>query len=316
MDMLNRRDFGAVLAAGIAAPAVARIAPAAPRGGGFVFSYFHNADDGSAGMRLAISDDGWHFRPVRGGAPILVPQVGENKLMRDPSIARDPLTGLYHMVWTTGWTGVTIGHASSRDLVHWSAQQAVPVMAAFPGTRNTWAPELVWDDAARRFLIVWASTVGEAGTEGDHRLYATTTRDFRNFSPTTKFFDPGFSVIDATFLKHDGRTIMFFKDERKQPLRKVIQWCEATLSPTPRFGPLSAPITPAWSEGPTAIAVDGEMLVFFDRYTDKRWGAVASRDGRSWRDVSGRIAVPAGANHGTMISADRALLDALAALSM
>ncbi len=311
--MLNRRDLCTTLATGLAAPFLIGTAAAAPRRGGFVFSYFHNADDGGAGMRLAISDDGWHFRAVRGGAPMLVPQVGENKLMRDPSIARDPATGLYHMVWTTSWTGVTIGHASSRDLIHWSAQQAVPVMAAFPGTRNSWAPELTWDDTARRFLIVWASTVGPAGQEGDHRLYATTTRDFRTFAPTTKFYDPGFSVIDATFLKHAGRTIMFVKDERKEPLRKVIQWCEATLTPTPRFGPLSEPITPAWSEGPTAIAVDGEMRVFFDRYTDKRWGAVASNDGKVWRDVSDRITIPAGANHGTMIAAERSLLDKLAA---
>lgn len=311
--MLNRRDLCTALASGMTMSAFAGAASAASRKGGFVFSYFHNADDGGAGMRLAISDDGWRFRPVRGGAPMLVPQVGENRLMRDPSIALDPRTGLHHMVWTTSWKGVTIGHASSRDLIHWSTQQAIPVMAAFPDTRNAWAPELTWDDAARRFLIVWASTVGEAGDEGDHRLYSTTTRDFRTFSPTKKFYDPGFSVIDATFLKRGGRTIMFVKDERKEPLRKVIQWCDATLSPTPRFGPLSEPITPAWSEGPTAITVNGEMRVFFDRYTDKRWGAVASSDGRTWHDVSDRISIPAGANHGTMIPADHSLIDALAA---
>ncbi len=311
---MNRRDLCAALATSMAMPALARVASAASSADRFAFSYFQNADNGGAGMRLAISDDGWRFRPVRGGLPMLVPTVGENKLMRDPSIARDPLTGLYHMVWTTGWTGVTIGHASSRDLVHWSAQQAVPVMAAFPGTKNSWAPELTWNDAARCFLIVWASTVGAVGYN-DHRLYATTTRDFRSFTPTTKFFDPGFSVIDATFLSRNGRTIMFVKDERTKPLRKVIQWCEAILSPIPRFGPLSEPITPAWSEGPTAIEVDGEMRMFFDRYRDKQWGAVASRDGQAWRDVSDRIQIPAGANHGTMIPVGRSLFGKLAALT-
>ena len=312
--MVSRRDLCAALATGIAMPALARMAPSASAKEGFAFSYFHNADDGGAGMRLAISDDGWRFRPVRGGMPMLVPHVGENKLMRDPSIARDPLTGLFHMVWTTGWTGVTIGHASSPDLVQWSPQQAVPVMAGFPGTRNSWAPELTWDDASRSFLIVWASTVGDAGDEGDHRLYATTTRDFRVFTPTTKFYDPGFSVIDATFLKRNGRTIMFVKDERKTPLRKVIHWCDVILSPAPRFGKLSSPITPAWSEGPTAIIVDGEMRVFFDRYKDKRWGAVSSKDGKTWSEMSHRVSIPLGANHGTMIPIDRARFDALAGL--
>ncbi len=314
--MIDRRDLCVALAASaVAGPALAA-RPARAAGGDrcFAFTYFANADNGGAGMRLAISDDGFTYRPVRGGAPMLVPQVGENRLMRDPCVARDPRTGLYHMVWTTSWTGTTIGHAASRDLVTWSAQQAVPVMAAFPGTRNTWAPDLLYDAAARRFTIVWASTIGDgAGKEGDHRLYAADTVDFRRFSPTRLFYDPGFSVIDATFLRRGDRMLMFVKDERKVPLRKVIQWCEFSPA-TGRFGPLSAPITPAWAEGPTAIEVDGETVLFFDRYIDKRYGAVASRDLVTWRDVSDRIAMPPGANHGTIIPIDRARHAALAAL--
>ena len=314
--MIDRRDLCVALAAtAVTGPALAtQSARAAGGGRWFAFTYFANADNGGAGMRLAISDDGFTYRAVRGGAPMLVPQVGENRLMRDPCVARDPRTGLYHMVWTTSWTGTTIGHASSRDLVTWSAQQAMPVMAAFSDTRNTWAPDILYDAARRRFTIVWASTLGDgAGKEGDHRLYATDTADFRRFSPTRLFYDPGFSVIDATFLRRGERMLMFVKDERKEPLRKVIQWCE--FSPTTgRFGPLSAPITPAWAEGPTAIEVDGETVLFFDRYIDKRYGAVASRDLVTWRDVSDRITMPPGANHGTIIPIDRARHAALAAL--
>jgi hypothetical protein len=314
--MIDRRDLCVALAAtAVSGPALAARPPRATGNDRcFAFTYFANADNGGAGMRLAISDDGFTYRPVRGGAPMLVPSVGENRLMRDPCVVHDPRTGLYHMVWTTSWTGRTIGHASSRDLVTWSAQQAVPVMAAFPGTRNTWAPDILYDARRRLFTIVWASTLAtEAGKEGDHRLYATDTADFRRFAPTRLFYDPGFSVIDATFLDRGGRTIMFVKDERKEPLRKVIQWCEFSPA-TGRFGPLSAPITPAWAEGPTAIQVDGETLVFFDRYIDKKYGAIASRDLVTWRDVSDRIAIPAGANHGTIIPIDRARHASLAAL--
>lgn len=308
--MLDRRT----LCAGIAATALAGPVLAARGDRCFAFTYFANADNGRAGMRLAISDDGFTYRPVRSGAPMLVPQVGENRLMRDPCVVHDPRTGLYHMVWTTSWTGTTIGHASSRDLVTWSTQQAVPVMAAFPSTRNTWAPDLLYDARTRRFTIVWASTIGSgADKEGDHRLYATDTVDFRRFSPTRLFYDPGFSVIDATFLQRGERMLMFVKDERKEPLRKVIQWCEFSPA-TGRFGPLSAPISPAWAEGPTAIEVDGETVLFFDRYIDKRYGAVSSRDLVTWRDVSDRITMPPGANHGTIIPIDRARHAALASL--
>ncbi|WP_331010089.1 glycoside hydrolase family 43 protein [Sphingomonas sp.] len=306
--MPSRRLVCAALAAGLATPAFAS------RARFYAFTYFHNADDGGAGMRLAISRDGFTFSPVRGGMPMVVPHVGENKLMRDPCVARDPRTGRYHMVWTTGWTGRTIGHATSPDLVTWSAQTAIPVMAAYPDCHNCWAPELIWDDRTGRFILFWSSTVGGVGPKPrDHRIYATSTANFHDFAPTAIFYDPGYSVIDATFVRRNGRLYFLIKDERKDPLRKVIQWCEAA-SPTGPFGPLSPPISPAWAEGPTAIMVGDELVLFYDRYVEKTFGAVATRDMRHWYDVTPRIAIPAGANHGTMIAIPPGLYASLAAL--
>ena len=34
----------------------------------------------------------------------------------------------------------------------------------------------------------------------DHRLYATTTTDFRHYTPTRLLYDPGFNVIDGTIV--------------------------------------------------------------------------------------------------------------------
>lgn len=318
MNDLSRRSFcGAALAAGVAVQPLGAAAPTDH----YAFSYFRNSDDGGAGMRLAISADGRRFDAVRGGAPLVVPMVGENRLMRDPCVARDPRTGLYHMVWTTGWTGTTIGHASSRDLVQWGPQQAIPVMAGHPGTRNSWAPELIYDAAHGRFVIFWSSTVDGAfpktadpgDARGNHRIYATTTRDFRRFTPTTLFYDPGFSVIDATFLRRGRELLLFVKDETRVPTRKYIQWCRAA-SPTGPFGPLSAPVTPAWSEGPTAIQQGGETILFYDRYTDKTFGAVASLDLKTWRDITAEIRMPAGANHGTIFAIPAGMYARLKAL--
>ncbi|MBK9492703.1 MAG: hypothetical protein IPO07_30960 [Haliscomenobacter sp.] len=57
----------------------------------------------------------------------LQPVVGTSKLMRDPCIVQAP-DGVFHMVWTSGWTERGIGYASSRDLITWSEQQYLPVM--------------------------------------------------------------------------------------------------------------------------------------------------------------------------------------------
>lgn len=286
-----------------------RARPGESAGQTYAFAYFTNDDNGAAGMRLAISDDGYRYTAVRRGAPIVAPQVGTQRLIRDPSIARDPRTGLYHMVWTTGWAEASIGHASSKDLIHWSPQQPIYLMTGFADVKNAWAPELSWDRKKRRFRILWASALGRTGRQS---IYCATTRDFTTFSRTQRFYDPGFDVIDATLLEHDGRTMMFVKDERMKPLRKLIQWTDATRAPS-AFGPLSEPLTPSWSEGPTAVDVGGDIVLFYDRYFRHRYGAALSADhGHSWQDISDRIAMPEHASHGTIIPIDRRTYDWLA----
>ena len=46
------------------------------------------------------------------------------------------------------------------------------------------------------------------------------------------------------------------------------------------FGPLSAPFSPPglWVEGPTAVKIGDEYLVYFDAYTTKHYSALRSRD--------------------------------------
>jgi len=180
----------------------------------YLFSYFPG--NGADGLHLAASRDGYHWEALRGGASFLAPAVGPTKLMRDPCIARGP-DGLFHMVWTSGWNDTGIGYASSPDLLHWSGQRSLPVMAHEPGALNAWAPEVFYDAGHAHFLILWSSTIPgrfpdtEAGGDAagdkkyDHRIYATTTKEFASFTPTRLFYDPGFSVIDATFVRALGR---------------------------------------------------------------------------------------------------------------
>ena len=103
----------------------------------YLFSYFIN--DSKDGLHLAYSYDGLNWMPLNGGRSYLTPSVGKDKLMRDPSICQAP-DGTFHMVWTSSWTDRIIGYASSRDLIHWSEQQAIPVMMHEPEAHNCWAP--------------------------------------------------------------------------------------------------------------------------------------------------------------------------------
>jgi hypothetical protein len=288
----------------------------------FLFSYF--TGNGEDGLHLARSDDGMHWRALHGGGSFLQPTVGEDKLMRDPCLLLGP-DGIFRMVWTTSWWGHTIGYAHSRDLIHWEDQQAIPVMAGEPTAVNCWAPEVVYDSAQGRYLIYWATTIpgrfaatDETGrTRPDqrllnHRIYSITTGDFRTFTPTRLYYDGGFDVIDATLAQNGAEWLLFVKNETERPkAEKNIRLIRAQTS----TGPFSAPSEPItghyWAEGPTSIRIDGWWYVYFDKYRDKKFGVVRSRDLTHWEDVSDQLHLPAGIRHGTVLRVPRVVADAL-----
>ena len=281
----------------------------------YVFSYF--TGNGEDGLHLAWSRDGFKWQALNHGKSYLTPTVGESKLMRDPCLLRGP-DGVFRMVWTTSWSGNTLGYASSKDLIHWSEQRAVPVMADHPGTLNCWAPEITYDPQKSDYVIYWASTVkgrfpetlGQAENQYNHRIYSTTTGDFQNFSPARLFFNPGYNVIDATLLPANGRWHLIFKDETRNPPKKHLLIAVGD-SPEGPFGDISPPFTRDWVEGPTAIKIGDEYVVYFDAYTSHRYEAMQSRDLKHWEDVTSKISFPRGARHGTVIAVPGAIVEGL-----
>ena len=65
----------------------------------FLISYF-KAQEG--GAYLALSTDGIHWQQLYNGHTIITPQIGSEKLMRDPSINIGKV-GICRLVWTSGW---------------------------------------------------------------------------------------------------------------------------------------------------------------------------------------------------------------------
>ncbi|OFX52871.1 MAG: hypothetical protein A2W86_01145 [Bacteroidetes bacterium GWD2_45_23] len=272
----------------------------------FIFSYF--TGNGADGLHLAYSKDGLKWETLHNGQSFLKPRVGKDSLMRDPSIVQDD-RGTFHMVWTTGWWDQHIGYASSNDLINWSKQRSIPVMVHEPGTKNSWAPELYYDKESGLFYIIWASTVpgkfpetptSESEKGLNHRQYYVTTKDFESFSETKLFFDPGFSVIDAAIIKKNDRYWMIVKNENSAPpeknLRIVFTNDLKKGFPTEVSGNISGE---QWAEGPSPIQIGEYVYVYFDKYRDKRYGAIRSKDGKMWEDVSDQIEFPSGTRHGT-----------------
>lgn len=289
----------------------------------YLFAYF--TGNGADGLHLAASSDGYVWEALRGGASFLAPTVG-TKLMRDPSLVRGP-DGLYHMVWTSGWNDKGIGYASSPDLVNWSAQREIAVMAHEPTALNAWAPEIFYDGGRGHYLILWSTTIpgrfpqteGQSEEKYNHRIYATTTRDFASFTPGRLYYDPGFSAIDATLARAFGKDWLLVKDETRYPPKKHLRVARASSFDGP-FGALGAPITPSglWSEGPSVLQVGDEVIVFYDAYTAGHYGALRTRDMLNWEDVTAKLRFPGAGTkqrvrHGTAFAAPVELLERIKA---
>nr|WP_290453346.1 glycoside hydrolase family 43 protein [uncultured Muribaculum sp.] len=285
----------------------------------YLFSYFKG--NGEDGLHLAYSHDGLKWQALKNDKSFLTPNIGKDKLMRDPSICQDP-DGTYHMVWTSGWWDRIIGYASSKDLVNWSEQKAIPVMEHEPEAKNSWAPELFYDDATRTYYILWATTIpgrhSEVATSKsenglNHRIYYVTTKDFNTFSDTKIFFNPDFCAIDAAIMKQaDGQYMMAVKNENSAPAEKNIRITRTTSLNSGFPTRVSDPITgDYWAEGPSPLQIDDYTYIYFDKYTQHKYGAVRSKDGQNWEDVSEIIEFPQGTRHGTAFTVPEHVLQLL-----
>lgn len=282
----------------------------------YVFCYFKN--NGLDGLHLAYSNDGLQWKALKGDSSFLKPTVSKDKLMRDPCIIRGA-DGLFHMVWTVSWNDKGIGYASSPDLIHWSDQQFLPVMAKESGARNSWAPEITYDASSKTYMIYWATTIEgrfplvdtTAESKYNHRIYYQTTKDFKTYSETKLLYDPGFSTIDATIIPDGKRFVMVFKDETKTPVQKNIKLAFADKLTGPYSQP-TGPITGKyWAEGPTTLRIGNQWIVYFDKYRDHKYGAITSTDLKTWTDISDQITLPSGIRHGTIFKVTEKELDEL-----
>jgi hypothetical protein len=277
----------------------------------YLFTSFR--EPATDGLYFLSSTDGRHWTDL--GGSWLKPDIGEKKLMRDPSMAQGP-DGVWHLVWTSGWNGDKgFGYAASKDLLHWGGQLFIPVMQQEPDAVNVWAPEIFYEKDSAQFLIVWATTIpfrfpkGLEDEKNNHRLYCTTTRDFVTFAPTRLFFDPGYSVIDATIVQRgDHDFVLVFKDNTRLQRNIKVAFSDRAAGP---YHNDSKAFTPEFTEGPTVAAVGGTYYIYFDSYRAKKYGAVKTTDFITFTDASAEVSVPEGHKHGTVVRVDHRTLKRL-----
>ena len=274
----------------------------------YVFTSFHEPAD--KGLRMLYSYDGYKWNDL--DTVLLQPKVGNQKVMRDPSMVQSP-NGTFHLVWTSSWRGDKgFGYASSKDLVHWNDIKLIPLMYHEPTTVNVWAPEIFYDDEQKQYIIIWASCIPgrfERGMEEDsnnHRMYYSTTKDFIGFSETKLFIDPGFSVIDAVIVKRATKDYILVLKDNTRPERNIkVAFADNTLGP---WKNISKPFTDNFTEGPTVVKVKDDWLIYYDSYRKKIYEASATKDFIHFENVTNKTKVPEGHKHGTIITVKKKIV--------
>ncbi|MCA9240326.1 MAG: glycoside hydrolase family 43 protein [Planctomycetales bacterium] len=293
----------------------------------FLFPYFDS--NGENGVYLAWSADGRQFHAVNHARPIFVPPAWRGQaLTRDPSIVYG--AGKYHMVWTSNWGGNCLGYAWSPDLVTWSAPRRIePFPEGAEQPKNVWAPELLVDQVAGDFKIIWSSTLpseladqdGSEDTHGnDHRIYYLATKDFESFTePKLAYQDENYSVIDAqvTWDADHQQWLMALKPE--VPPERDGKNIRLAVSPKeikpesfggttpPVVGPGASVSGKDWAEGPSLVHHNNQWLLYWDTYGSGRYSLATSTYLKTWHDETDQLRMPTRhPRHGTVFLADPA----------
>ncbi|KOV85306.1 glycoside hydrolase family 43 protein [Nocardia sp. NRRL S-836] len=244
-----------VLAA-VAAPPVASAAGPAPH---YLMTAFTNSSESN--MYVYDSANATNFTQVRANA--YTPPTG---LIRDPSVLRHT-DGYYYIVYTTNWTGDTIGFARSADYVTWTFLRNVRV-GLNGSTGSTWAPEWFKDSDGSVHVIFSASSTGTAGQFRPYRITATNA-DLSAWTSPVALGIPA-NYIDSHVVKVGGTYHNFLKNETS----KYVEHATATSL----NGPWTFVGTGDWAgwgsglEGPALVRLpDGRWRIYFDQYGQHRY---------------------------------------------
>src|SRR5262249_2250032 len=126
------------------------------------------------------------------------------------------------------------------------------------------------------------------------------------FEPARLFFEPGFSVIDGCIIRDGNRYVLIHKDNTRPERNLRVAFGESPAGP---WHGASEPFTDHFTEGPTALKIGEDWLIYYDAYRAKKYGAAKTRDFKTFTDISSQVFFPEGHKHGTVLQVPRSDVD-------
>lgn len=292
----------------------------------YLFSHFKEkiTPDGEQ-VYFALSKDGFNWKQLNGGEPILTSTMGE-KGCRDIEVVRlknggfvvltTDLSIAYRMDenYQVNWKEVNSTGSKclcmwkTDDLINFSEQKRIYFGRDDFGC--LWAPEVFYDEINDEYVIHWGSTVAEDNFT-HMSIYCCTTKDFESFSEPKLFFTKDNEILDTHLVKIDNTYHLFYKNAECPPMNmhaassnlygpyehdKAFEDYMATLY---RPGSYEAPTTLILPDGRWCL-----MLDFFGCEKEKMGYVpfVSSKPGDSnFRRADESFSFPYGFKHGGII---------------
>jgi GH43 family beta-xylosidase len=241
----------------------------------FTMTAFTNSSESN--LYVYDSADALTYSLLKG--PAYTPPTG---LIRDPSLIRHT-DGWYWIVYTTNWTGNTIGFARSKDRTSWQfvANHTLPT----PGLARTWAPEWFVDPVNGSVNIVVALDTANNSVFRPHLLTASDTSLLNWSLPKPLSGLDRANYIDTFVVRHGGKYHAITKQESTKYLEHAV--ADRLAGPYTFTGTGDWAGWGSWREGPALVRLDnGGWRIYFDGYAEKKYYYSDSLDGlRTWTPI-------------------------------
>ena len=132
----------------------------------YLFTYFNSNAPEDEQICYAISDDGYNYTPLNGGAPVIESDtIALTQCVRDPHILRCEDGKTFYMVATDMRS--SLGWASNRgmvmlkstDLIHWQHSTVnfpTRYTKTWKNVIRVWAPETIYDHQAGKYMVFYS----------------------------------------------------------------------------------------------------------------------------------------------------------------
>lgn len=190
----------------------------------YLFAYFTGNNSSQEKMFYGLSRDGYNFRTINYGNPVLESRIG-HECLRDPFIMRGQ-NGKYYCLVTDmrsseGWTSQSsIIIFESDDLVNWDDGTLID-FNQFGSYNRAWAPQAIWDSefydketGEYGAYMIYLALKEEWG--GVTQMYKVYTKDMKTLITEPEILykrADDLNDIDSDIIFKDGTYYMYVKDE-------------------------------------------------------------------------------------------------------